>query len=253
MKKIISWNVNGLRACAEKGFFDFFSDADADVFCVQETKMHQSQANFSFSGYHQFWNSADKKGYSGTLILSKEEPLRFIYGIDRQYNDEGRVITLEFNDYYLVTVYSPNSRPELMRIDYRMQFEDDLRMYLIRLAYEKPVVLCGDMNVAHNEIDLKNPKNNIGNPGFSYEERSCFSALLNSGFVDTFRYLYPDMRDAYTWWSYRANARANNVGWRIDYFLVSDSIKSKIHDSVIYRDVFGSDHCPIGLFIDLKS
>lgn len=253
MKKIVSWNVNGLRACASKGFFDFFFDVDADVFCVQETKMHQSQADFDFCGYHQFWNSADKKGYSGTLILSKDEPIGFTYGIDDHYNDEGRVITLEFCDYYLVTVYSPNSRPELVRIDYRMQFEDELRMYLTRLAYAKPVVLCGDLNVAHNEIDLKNPKTNIGNPGFSYEERSCFSALLNSGFVDTFRYLYPDMRDAYTWWSYRANARANNVGWRIDYFLASDNIKSKIHDSVIYRDVFGSDHCPIGLFIDLNS
>lgn len=253
MKKIISWNVNGLRACVEKGFFDFFSGVDADVFCVQETKMLQTQATFDFSGYHRFWNSAEKKGYSGTLILSKDEPISFFYGIDGKYNDEGRVITLEFSDYYLVTVYSPNSRPKLVRIDYRMQFEDDLRMYLMRLAYEKPIVLCGDMNVAHNEIDLKNPKTNIGNPGFSYEERSCFSALLNSGFVDTFRYLYPDMRDAYTWWSYRANARANNVGWRIDYFLVSDSIKSKIQDSVIYRDVFGSDHCPIGLFVDLKS
>lgn len=253
MKKIISWNVNGLRACVEKGFFDFFFDVDADVFCVQETKMLQTQATFDFPGYHRFWNSAEKKGYSGTLILSKDEPTSFVYGIDGKYNDEGRVITLEFSDYYLVTVYSPNSRPELARIDYRMQFEDDLRMYLMRLAYEKPIVLCGDMNVAHNEIDLKNPKTNIGNPGFSYEERSCFSALLNSGFVDTFRYLYPEMRDAYTWWSYRANARSNNVGWRIDYFLVSDNIKSKIHDSVIYRDVFGSDHCPIGLFVDLKS
>lgn len=250
MKKIVSWNVNGLRACVEKGFFDFFGKVNADVFCIQETKMLKAQADFDFEGYHQFWNSAEKKGYSGTLVLSKTKPINVFYGIDGLYNDEGRVITLEFNDYILVDVYSPNSRPGLARIDYRMQFEDDLRMFLVHLAFDKPVIMCGDLNVAHNEIDLKNPKANVGNPGFSYEERSCFSALLNSGFVDTFRYLYPDIRDAYTWWSYRANARSKNVGWRIDYFVISDKTKDKVNDSMIYQEVFGSDHCPIGLLVD---
>lgn len=251
MKKFISWNVNGLRACVNKGFFDFFTEADADIFCIQETKMQKEQADFSFNGYHQFWNSADKKGYSGTLILSKDEPNNVIYGIDGAYNDEGRVITLEYEGFYIVTSYSPNAQPELKRIDYRMQFEDDLRMYLSNLARTKPVILCGDLNVAHNEIDLKNPKSNVGNPGFSYEERSCFSALLNAGFVDSFRQLYPEMRDAYTWWSYRANARANNTGWRIDYFVVSENAKDKIKDSLIFPDVFGSDHCPVGLLMEL--
>ncbi len=251
MKKFISWNVNGLRACVNKGFFDFFTEVDADIFCIQETKMQKEQADFSFNGYHQFWNSADKKGYSGTLILSKDEPNNVIYGIDGAYNDEGRVITLEYDGFYIVTSYSPNAQPELKRIDYRMQFEDDLRMYLSNLARTKPVILCGDLNVAHNEIDLKNPKSNVGNPGFSYEERSCFSALLNAGFVDSFRQLYPEMRDAYTWWSYRANARANNTGWRIDYFVVSENAKDKIKDSLIFPDVFGSDHCPVGLLMEL--
>ncbi len=251
MKKFISWNVNGLRACVTKGFFDFFNNIDADVFCIQETKMQKEQADFSFGDYHQFWNSADKKGYSGTLILSKEKPLNVIYGIDGDYNDEGRVITLEFEGFYIATSYSPNAQSELKRIDYRMKFEDDLRMYLSNLARTKPVVLCGDLNVAHNEIDLKNPKTNIGNPGFSYEERSCFSALLNAGFTDSFRHLYPDMRDSYSWWSYRANARANNTGWRIDYFVVSDNAKEQIKDSLIFPEIYGSDHCPVGLIIDL--
>lgn len=250
MKKFISWNVNGLRACVTKGFFDFFKDIDADVFCIQETKMQKEQADFSFEGYYQYWNSADKKGYSGTLILSKEEPSNVVFGIDGAYNDEGRVITIEFDDYFIVTSYSPNAQPELKRIEYRMQFEDDLRMYLSRLSHSKPVILCGDLNVAHNEIDLKNPKSNIGNPGFSYEERSCFSALLNAGFVDSFRHIYPDTRDAYSWWSYRANARANNTGWRIDYFVVSENAKDKIKDSMIYPEVYGSDHCPVGLLME---
>lgn len=250
MKKFISWNVNGLRACATKGFFDFFSDVDADVFCIQETKMQKEQADFSFEGYHQFWNSADKKGYSGTLILSKEEPLNVIYGVDGKYNDEGRFIVLEFDGYYIATSYSPNAQPELKRIDYRMQYEEDMRMFLSNLARVKPVILCGDLNVAHNEIDLKNPKSNIGNPGFSYEERSCFSALLGAGFVDSFRYMYPDKIDAYTWWSYRAAARAKNVGWRIDYFVVSDNAKNKIQDSLIYPEIYGSDHCPVGLLME---
>jgi len=251
MKKFISWNVNGLRACATKGFFDFFNKVDADVFCIQETKMQKNQADFSFDGYHQFWNSADKKGYSGTLILSREEPINVLYGIDGKYNDEGRLIVLEFDDYYIATSYSPNAQPELKRIDYRMQYEEDMRMYLSCLSKSKPLILCGDLNVAHNEIDLKNPKSNVGNPGFSYEERSCFSALLSAGFTDTFRYLYPDKSDAYTWWSYRFSARAKNVGWRIDYFVVSDDIKDKICDSLIYPEVLGSDHCPVGLLLDI--
>lgn len=251
MKKFISWNVNGLRACATKGFFDFFNKVDADVFCIQETKMQKNQADFSFDGYHQFWNSADKKGYSGTLILSREEPINVLYGIDGKYNDEGRLIVLEFDDYYIATSYSPNAQPELKRIDYRMQYEEDMRMYLSCLSKSKPLILCGDLNVAHNEIDLKNPKSNVGNPGFSYEERSCFSALLSAGFTDTFRYLYPDKSDAYTWWSYRFSARAKNVGWRIDYFVVSNDIKDKICDSLIYPEVLGSDHCPVGLLLDI--
>ncbi len=251
MKKFISWNVNGLRACASKGFFDFLKETDADVFCIQETKMQKSQADFSFEGYNEFWNSADKKGYSGTLILSKETPINVFYGIDGKYNDEGRLIVLEFNDYYVATSYSPNAQPELKRIDYRMQYEEDMRMYLSNLSRIKPLILCGDLNVAHNEIDLKNPKSNVGNPGFSYEERSCFSALLNSGFVDSFRYLYPNAVDAYTWWSYRSGARAKNVGWRIDYFVVSESIKSKIIDSLIFNNILGSDHCPVGLILEL--
>ncbi len=251
MKKFISWNVNGLRACAGKGFFDFFKEADADVFCVQETKMQENQADFSFDGYYTYWNSADKKGYSGTLIASKEKPLSVAYGINGKYNDEGRLIVLEFEEFYIATSYSPNAQPELKRIDYRMEYEEDMRMYLSNLSRSKPVILCGDLNVAHNEIDLKNPKPNVGNPGFSYEERSCFSALLESGFVDSYRYLYPDMKDAYTWWSYRAMARAKNVGWRIDYFVVSDSVKDKIKDSLIYPDVMGSDHCPVGLVMEL--
>ena len=250
MKKFISWNVNGLRACMEKGFMDFFNAVDADVFCIQETKMHKEQANFSFEGYHQFWNSADKKGYSGTLMLSKSEPLSVTYGIDGKYNDEGRLITLEFNDYYVTTSYSPNAQPELKRIDYRMQYEEDMRMYLSNLSRIKPVVLCGDLNVAHNEIDLKNPKSNIGNPGFSYEERSCFSALLGAGFVDSYRYLNPDKKDAYTWWSYRSSAREKNVGWRIDYFVVSDNAKNLIADSMIYPEIYGSDHCPVGIVME---
>ncbi|MBQ7047733.1 MAG: exodeoxyribonuclease III [Clostridia bacterium] len=249
--KLISWNVNGLRACVTKGFFDFFKESDADIFCIQETKMQPEQADFSFDGYYCYWNSADKKGYSGTLILTKKKPISVTYGIDGRYNDEGRLIVLEFDAFYIATSYSPNAQPELKRLDYRMQYEEDMRMYLSCLSRSKPVILCGDLNVAHKEIDLKNPKSNIGNPGFSYEERSCFSSLLNAGFTDSYRYLYPEKTDAYTWWSYRSNARANNVGWRIDYFIVSDSIKEKIKDSVIYPDVLGSDHCPVGLIMDI--
>ena len=251
MLKLISWNVNGLRACVKKGFFDFFTVENADFFCIQETKMMQEQADFSFDGYHSFWNSAETKGYSGTLILAKEEPLAVLRGVDGKYNDEGRLLTLEYDNCYIATSYSPNAQPELKRIEYRMQYEEDMRIYLSDLSKIKPVILCGDLNVAHKEIDLKNAKSNVGNPGFSYEERSCFSALLSAGFTDTYRYKYPDKRDAYTWWSYRANARANNVGWRIDYFLVSDSRKDKVIDATIYPEVMGSDHCPIGLFLEV--
>lgn len=250
-KKFISWNVNGLRACMKKGFMDFFQSQDADIFCIQESKMQKEQSEILTEGYKQYWNSADKAGYSGTVIFAKEEPMAVFYGIDGKYNDEGRLITLEYPDYYICTSYSPNARQELTRLDYRMEYEDDMRMYLANLSRKKGVILCGDLNVAHNEIDLKNPKTNIGNPGFSYEERSCMSALLNSGFVDSFRFLYPDKTGAYSWWSYRANARANNTGWRIDYFIVSESIKGKIKDSVIYSDIYGSDHCPVGLILDI--
>ncbi len=251
MLKLVSWNVNGLRACIKKGFFDFFEKTDADIFCIQETKMMPEQADFTFEGYHSFWNSADTKGYSGTLILTKKEPVAVLYGVDGKYNDEGRMITLEYDGFYVTTSYSPNAQPQLKRLDYRMQYEEDMRIYLSDLSSKKPVILCGDLNVAHKEIDLKNAKSNVGNPGFSYEERSCFSALLRSGFTDSFRHLYPDKTDAYTWWSYRSNARTNNVGWRIDYFVVSDLAKEKINDSIIYDDVLGSDHCPVGLIMEI--
>lgn len=250
--KLISWNVNGIRACLTKGFEDFFKHADADIFSIQESKMQENQGDISFEGYTRIWNSAEKKGYSGTVTYSKKKPLSVAFGIDGRHTDEGRLITLEFENFYLINCYSPNAQPELARIEYRMKFEEDLRFYMSNLARAKPVIICGDLNVAHNEIDLKNPKSNVGNPGFSYEERSCFSALLGAGFIDSFRYLYPEKRDAYSWWSYRANARANNTGWRIDYFVVSESIKEKISDSVIYSEVYGSDHCPVGLEIDLE-
>lgn len=251
MKKFISWNVNGLRACMNKGFSDFLYSQDADFFCVQETKMMPEQADFVFDGYYSFWNSAVKKGYSGTLILAKEQPLSVSFGINGKHGDEGRMTVLEYKDFYIATSYSPNAQPELKRIDYRLEYEEDMRMYLSNLSRAKPVILCGDLNVAHTEIDLKNPKSNIGNPGFSYEERSCFTALLNSGFTDSFRYLYPQKTDAYTWWSYRSNARANNVGWRIDYFVVSNDINNRIIESEIFANVMGSDHCPVGLILDI--
>lgn len=250
--KFVSWNVNGIRACLTKGFEDFFHSVDADIFSIQESKMQESQGDISFEGYTRIWNSAEKKGYSGTVTYSKKKPLNVAFGIDGKHTDEGRLITLEFENFYLINCYTPNAQPELARLEYRLEFEEDLRFYMANLSKTKPVILCGDLNVAHNEIDLKNPKPNIGNPGFSYEERSCFSALLGAGFVDSFRYLYPDKRDAYSWWSYRANARANNTGWRIDYFVISESVKDKIKDSVIYADVYGSDHCPVGLEIDLE-
>ncbi len=250
--KLISWNVNGLRACMGKGFLDFFNAQDADIFCIQETKLQPEQIQLELPGYHQFWNSAEKKGYSGTAIFCKQQPLSVSYDLhDPAHTGEGRAITLEFPAFYMLNLYVPNAQRELKRLDYRMQWEDALRAYVALLNAQKPVILCGDLNVAHNEIDLKNPKTNRGNAGFSDEEREKMTQLLHSGMVDTFRMLYPDREGAYTWWSYMFKARQNNAGWRIDYFLVSELLKARVQDSVIYSDVLGSDHCPIGLFIDL--
>lgn len=250
--KMVSWNVNGLRACVTKGFVDIFNKLDADIFCLQETKLQEGQIDLPLEGYYQYWNYAEKKGYSGTAIFTKKEPLTVTNGIEiDEHNTEGRVITLEFQDFFLVTCYTPNSQNELKRLDYRMKWEDDFREYLLSLNNKKPVILCGDLNVAHNEIDLKNPKTNRKNAGFSDEEREKMTILLNSGFTDSFRYLYPDKEGIYSWWSYRFNARKNNAGWRIDYFITSDSIKDKIIDSKIHTDIMGSDHCPVELDIDL--
>lgn len=250
--RFISWNVNGFRACLKKGFEDFFNDIDADFFCLQETKMQPDQAVFHPEGYKEYYFSAEKKGYSGTAVFTKKEPLTVNYGIDGNYLDEGRVITLEYNDFFLVNCYAPNSQQELARIDYRMEFEDSMREYLVRLDKIKPVIYCGDLNVAKEEIDLKNPKTNVGNAGFSNEEREKIRQLLGCGFTDSFRHMYPDKTGVYSWWSYRFNARKNNAGWRIDYFIVSDRIKDKIKAAGIYTDIFGSDHCPIGLDIELN-
>ncbi len=248
--KLISWNVNGLRACMTKGFADFFSEIDADVFCVQETKMQQGQAEIHFDGYDEYWNSAEKKGYSGTVVFSRIKPLSVCYGIGYEaHSHEGRTVTLEFEKFYLVNCYTPNAQHELARLSYRMQWEDDFRAYLTELNKKKPVILCGDLNVAHQEIDLKNPKTNRGNPGFSDEERAKMTELLAAGFTDSFRYLYPDLENAYTWWSYRARAREKNIGWRIDYFIVSNALQDSIIDSVIYPEIHGSDHCPVGLLL----
>lgn len=248
--KFISWNVNGLRACMDKGFMEFFKDVDADIFCLQETKMHKTQASFEFPGYEQYWNSAVKKGYSGTAVFTRVAPLHVSYGLGAEEHDqEGRVITLEFADFYLVNVYTPNSKQELARLDYRMVWEDAFRQHLLRLDEQKAVIVCGDLNVAHQEIDLKNPKTNTKSAGFTMEERNKMTELLNSGFVDSFRYLYPDKRDAYTWWSYMFQARSKNAGWRIDYFIVSDKLQDKIQASAIYPDIMGSDHCPVGLVL----
>lgn len=250
--KMVSWNVNGLRACVTKGFVDIFNKLDADIFCLQETKLQEGQIDLPLEGYYQYWNYAEKKGYSGTAIFTKKEPLAVTNGIGiDEHNTEGRVITLEFQDFFFVTCYTPNSQNELKRLDYRMKWEDDFREYLLRLNKKKPVILCGDLNVAHNEIDLKNPKTNRKNAGFSDEEREKMTILLNSGFTDSFRYLYPDKEGIYSWWSYRFNARKNNAGWRIDYFITSNSIKDKIIDSKIHTDIMGSDHCPVELDIDL--
>ena len=248
--KLISWNVNGIRACVQKGFLDFFKEVDADIFCIQESKMQEGQLELELEGYHQYWNYAEKKGYSGTVIFTKQEPLSVTFGICGKHTDEGRVITLEYPKFYFVGAYVPNAQDELRRIDYRMEYEDDLRAYLVSLDKIKPVVYCGDLNVAHNEIDLKNPKTNIGNPGFSYEERGKFTELLGAGFTDTFRYLYPDTVK-YSWWSSRMQARARNIGWRIDYFLVSSVLRGRISGADILTDIMGSDHCPVSLNIEL--
>ena len=251
--KLISWNVNGIRACMQKGFLDFFRQADADILCLQETKLQAGQLELELEGYHQYWNYAEKKGYSGTAIFSKTEPLSVSYGIGVEEHDhEGRVITLEFPGFYFITVYTPNSQNELARLDYRMCWEDDFLAYLKKLEEKKPVIFCGDLNVAHKEIDLKNPKTNRRNAGFTDEERDKFTALTKAGFIDTFRHFYPDLEGAYSWWSYRFSARAKNAGWRIDYFLVSNSLKDALQDAVIYKDIMGSDHCPVGLSIALS-
>ena len=250
--RLISWNVNGIRAILTKGFEDFFNKIDADIFCIQETKCQEGQVDLKFEGYRSYWNSAEKKGYSGTAIFTKIEPLSVKYGIGIEEHDkEGRVMTLEFKNFYLVNIYTPNSKRELERLGYRQIWEDEIRKYLLELNKTKPVIMCGDLNVAHKEIDLKNPKTNTHNAGFTIEERNKMTELLNSGFVDTFRYLYPDKTECYSWWSYMRKAREKNVGWRIDYFIVSQSIKDKIKEANIYQEVMGSDHCPVGLEIDL--
>ncbi len=249
--KFISWNVNGLRACVGKGFLDFFNEADADFFCLQETKMQPGQLELDLPGYYQYWNSAEKKGYSGTAIFSKYEPIAVTYGLMQEvHNHEGRVITLELEQFYLVTVYTPNAQDGLARLDYRMQWEDDFRAYLLELNKTKPVVVCGDLNVAHEEIDLKNPKTNRKNAGFSDEERGKMTELLGAGFIDTFRHFYPDLTEAYSWWSYRFKAREKNAGWRIDYFIVSEQLQPNLKSASIHSDIFGSDHCPVELQLE---
>lgn len=248
--KFISWNVNGIRACVGKGFLDYFKESDADIFCIQESKLQEGQLTLVLEGYHQYWNYAERKGYSGTAVFTKEKPLSVTYGINiPEHDTEGRVITLEFEQFYFVTVYTPNSQNELKRLDYRMEWEDMFREYLNRLDEKKPVVVCGDMNVAHKEIDLKNPKTNQKNAGFTKEEREKFSKLLDSGFIDTFRYFYPEQEGIYSWWSYRFSARAKNAGWRIDYFLVSKRLEDKLQGAAIHTEVMGSDHCPVELDI----
>lgn len=250
--KCISWNVNGLRACVQKGFMDYFKEMDADFFCIQESKLQENQIELDLPGYYQYWNYAIKKGYSGTAVFTKREPLRVHYGIGLEEHDqEGRVITLEYDQFYLITVYTPNSKQELERLEYRMKWEDDFLAYMKTLEKNKPVIFCGDLNVAHKEIDLKNPKTNHRNAGFTDEERQKFDQLLQNGFIDTFRYFYPDLEEAYSWWSYRFKAREKNAGWRIDYFMVSDSLKGQLKKAAIHSQVMGSDHCPVELTIDL--
>ena len=250
--KLISWNVNGIRACVNKGFEESFKALDADIFCIQESKMQENQLKLELDGYHQYWNYAKRKGYSGTAVFTKKEPVSVTYGMGiEEHDQEGRLITLDMGDFYFVCVYVPNSQNELKRLDYRMKWEDDFREYLLGLKAKKSVIVCGDMNVAHKEIDLKNPASNHKNPGFTDEEREKMTELLGSGFVDSYRALYPDKTDAYSWWSYRFNSRARNAGWRIDYFLVSEDLGDKINDATIHSDIYGSDHCPVGLSIDL--
>ena len=250
--RLISWNVNGLRACMEKGFMVFFDSIDADIFCLQEIKLSEGQLDWKKEGYYAYWNYAKKKGYSGTAIFTKRQPISVFYGMGKEEHDkEGRMITLEFETFYMVCVYTPNSQQELARLSYRMKWEDDFREYLCGLKEKKPVIVCGDFNVAHNPIDLKNPKTNTKNAGFTIEEREKMSALLDSGFIDTFRYFYPNMEEIYSWWSYRFRAREKNAGWRIDYFIVSENLKNKLEDSKIHTQVYGSDHCPVELEITL--
>ena len=250
--RFVTWNVNGFRAVLKKGFEDFFKSIDADIFCIQETKMQPDQADFAPEGYHSYFNSAEKKGYSGTAIFTKKEPIAVTFGINGEHTDEGRVITLEYDNLFMVNCYVPNAQDGLARIDYRMKFEDDLRAYFAEIDSRKPVVYCGDLNVAHQEIDLKNPKPNRGKAGFSDEERGKLTELLEAGFTDAFRYLYPDITGVYSWWSYRFNARANNAGWRIDYFLVSDRLKDRIKEIKILTDIMGSDHCPVIMDLDIN-
>ena len=248
--KLISWNVNGIRACVGKNFMEFFNEVNADIFCLQETKLQENQIDLQLDGYHQYWNYAKKKGYSGTAIFTKKEPLSVMYGINiEEHDQEGRVITLEFEDFYMVTVYTPNSQNELKRLDYRMKWEDDFRNYLKKLDDKKPVIVCGDLNVAHKEIDLKNPKTNRKNAGFTDEERSKFTELMEAGFIDTFRYFYPDKENIYSWWSYRFKAREKNAGWRIDYFCISEKLEDRLVSASIHTEVLGSDHCPVELVI----
>lgn len=247
--KIVSWNVAGFRACLKKGFIDFYNEINADVICLQEVKATKNQIDFIANGYYEYLNPAERKGYAGTLIYSKIEPISINYGMNSRYNDEGRLITLEFNDYYVVNTYVPNVKPDLSRLEYRMNWEEEFLKYLKELEENKPVIVCGDFNVAHNEIDIKNPKSNLGHAGFTYEERGKFTELLSNGFIDTFRYLYPNKENAFTWWTYIGDARSRNVGWRLDYFVISELLKDKVKDSYIYSNYYGSDHCPIGLEI----
>lgn len=250
--RFISWNVNGIRACVQKGFLDFFNEVDADIFAIQESKLQEGQINLELDGYNQYWNYAEKKGYSGTAVFSKVEPLSVSYGIGIEEHDkEGRVITCEYDNFYFVTVYTPNSKEELARLSYRMEWEDEFKKYIKTLEERKPVVLCGDLNVAHKEIDLKNPKTNRKNAGFTDEERGKFTSLLDAGFIDTYRFFYPEVEGVYSWWSYRFNARKNNAGWRIDYFLTSESLKDKLLGAKIHTEVLGSDHCPVELEINI--
>lgn len=250
--KMVSWNVNGLRACVTKGFLDFFNNIDADIFSIQETKLQEGQITLDINGYYQYWNYAEKKGYSGVAVFSKKEPLKVTYGLNiEEHNNEGRLITLEFENFYCITAYVPNSQEELKRLEYRIKWEDDIKKYLNKLKENKPVIYCGDLNVAHQEIDLKNPKTNRKNPGFSDEEREKFQNLLDSGFIDTFRYKYPEKEDAYSWWSYRFKAREKNAGWRIDYYIISNDIKQNLIDATIHNDILGSDHCPVSININL--